>query len=314
MHLLQNALIADVAPLLVLLGLTPRMREKIGRLGPDRLRARWILPIWLGAWYLTHLAPFYDWALRTGWGLNIEHAILIAAGLLFWWPIVSGRLSPPAALGYLAVAFVGSSFLGLAYIFSSRPFYSFYEHAPRLWGLSRGARPEPRRDPHERRADARLPPRDRLVRHAAARRGACARGGRRSPAEAAFGYIGIRAGSATRGLRIGTHTSRPGLVRRERARRRVVVRGEQGREVRLRERVRRPVGRVRPARNQRHSPGAGAEQPLPRGGEPGGVPRPLRGVRTARRGRGATPAAVGLLQRSSLDRRTPSWAQARGRV
>ena len=136
MHLLQNALIADLAPLLVLLGLTPGMRAALGRRGLDRLRARWILPIWLGAWYLTHLAPFYNWALRTGWGLNIEHAILIAVGLLFWWPIVSGRLSVPAGLAYLAVAFIGSSFLGLAYIFSSRPFYSYYEHAPRLWGLS----------------------------------------------------------------------------------------------------------------------------------------------------------------------------------
>jgi cytochrome c oxidase assembly factor CtaG len=135
-HLLQNGLIADLAPLLVLLGLTPRMRSEIGRRGMDRLRTRWILPIWLGAWYLTHIASFYDWALRTGWGLNIEHAILIAAGLLFWWPIVSGRLAPPAGLAYLIIAFIGSSFLGLAYIFSSAPFYSFYEQAPRLWGLS----------------------------------------------------------------------------------------------------------------------------------------------------------------------------------
>ncbi len=136
MHLLQNALIADVAPLLVVLGLTPQMRDKLARRGLGRIRSRWILPLWLGAWYLTHLAPFYDWALRTGWGLNLEHGILRAAGLLFWWPIVSGRLSPPAGLGYLAVAFIGSSFLGLAYIFSSSPFYSFYEHAPRLWGMS----------------------------------------------------------------------------------------------------------------------------------------------------------------------------------
>jgi putative membrane protein len=135
-HLFQNALIADLAPLLVLLGLTPRMRRAIGRRGMDRLRTRWILPLWLGAWYLTHLAPFYNWALRTGWGLSVEHAILIAAGLLFWWPIVSDRLSPPAGLAYLAIAFVGSSFLGLAFIFSDHPFYSFYEHAPRLWGLS----------------------------------------------------------------------------------------------------------------------------------------------------------------------------------
>ena len=136
MHLLQNALIADVAPLLVVLGLTPRMRRELGRRGLDRLRPWWILPIWLAAWYCTHIALFYNWALRTGWGLNIEHAILIAVGLLFWWPIVTGRLSPPEGIGYLAVAFIGSSFLGLAYIFSSRAFYSFYEHAPRLWGLS----------------------------------------------------------------------------------------------------------------------------------------------------------------------------------
>ena len=136
MHLLQNALIADVAPLLVVLGLTPLMREKLGRRGPGRLRARWILPIWLAAWYCTHIAPFYDWALRTGWGLNLEHAILIAAGLLFWWPIVSGRLTPPAGLAYLAVAFIGSTFLGLAYIFSSHPYYAFYAHVPRIWGLS----------------------------------------------------------------------------------------------------------------------------------------------------------------------------------
>jgi putative membrane protein len=136
MHLLQNALVADVAPLLVMLGLTPRMRERLATHGLGLLRSRWILPIWLAAWYCTHIAPFYDWALRTGWGLNLEHAILIAAGLFFWWPIVSGRLSPPAGLGYLVAAFIASSFLGLAYIFSSRPFYSFYEHAPRLWGLS----------------------------------------------------------------------------------------------------------------------------------------------------------------------------------
>jgi cytochrome c oxidase assembly factor CtaG len=136
MHLLQNALIADVAPLLVLLGLTPGMRATLTRHGAGRLRSRYILPAWLLAWYGTHFAPFYDWALRTGWGLNVEHSILIAAGLLFWWPIVSGRLGPPAGLAYLGVAFVGSAFLGLAYIFSSSVFYSFYETAPRLWGLS----------------------------------------------------------------------------------------------------------------------------------------------------------------------------------
>src|SRR5437870_3007107 len=51
-------------------------------------------------------------------------------------PLVPGRLSPPPALAYLGAGFVASSFLGLALIFSSSPFYSYYERAPRLWGLS----------------------------------------------------------------------------------------------------------------------------------------------------------------------------------
>jgi cytochrome c oxidase assembly factor CtaG len=135
-HLLQNALIADIAPLLVLLGLTPAMRAWLDRHGASRIRARYALVAWLVAWYGTHVAGFYNWALDSGWALNVEHALLIAGGLLFWWPIVSGRLSIPAALAYLGAGFVASSFLGLALIFSSRPFYSFYEHAPRLWGLS----------------------------------------------------------------------------------------------------------------------------------------------------------------------------------
>jgi cytochrome c oxidase assembly factor CtaG len=140
MHLLQNALIADVAPPLLVLGLTPGMQAAISRIGGRPLelvtRPKVALPLWLVAWYGTHAAGFYDWALRSGWALNIEHGILIAAGLLFWWPLLAGRLSPATALAYLGAGFATSVFLGLALIFSSRPFYSFYEDAPRLWGFS----------------------------------------------------------------------------------------------------------------------------------------------------------------------------------
>ena len=177
-HLLQNALIADVAPLLVLLGLTPAMRAWLDAHGARYIRARYALPAWLIAWYGTHLAGFYNWALDTGWALNIEHGdpdprrARSSGGRSS-----SGRPRPPAALAYLGAGFVASSFLGLALIFSSRPFYSFYETTPRLWGLSPVARPESRRHPDERRADARLPDRDRLVRVAAPRGGARQRGG-----------------------------------------------------------------------------------------------------------------------------------------
>ena len=43
-----------------------------------------------------HLAGFYDLALRNPWLLNLEHAALIAIGLLFWWPVLSDA---PRAVG-----------------------------------------------------------------------------------------------------------------------------------------------------------------------------------------------------------------------
>ena len=142
-HLLQNVMIADWAPPLLILGLTPAMRDVIAERGGRALafvtRPLFALPFWLAVWYGVHLPPFYDWALRHGWPLNIEHGLLILAGLVFWWPVFSNepqRVSTPVRLAYLGVAYVGSAFLSLALIFSARAFYAFYEHAPRLWGLS----------------------------------------------------------------------------------------------------------------------------------------------------------------------------------
>ncbi len=142
MHLLQNALIADWGPPLLILGLTPAMRSRLGELAgrPLRVLTRPVvaLPIWLVVWYGVHVPPFYDWALRDGWPLNIEHLLLLLAGLLFWWPVFERprRIESLGILAYLGLGFLSAPWLSLAYIFSSRPFYSFYEHAPRLWGLS----------------------------------------------------------------------------------------------------------------------------------------------------------------------------------
>ena len=82
-----------------------------------------------------HAGGLYDYALRHPWALNVEHGVLIAAGLCFWWPVITQRLGPGPMLGYLATAFVGATFLGLALTFISTPFYTFYQQAPRLWGI-----------------------------------------------------------------------------------------------------------------------------------------------------------------------------------
>ena len=143
MHLLQNVMIADWAPPLLVLGLTPAMRAAVAARGGSWLafatRPRYALPFWLAVWYGVHLPVFYDYALRHPWLLNVEHALLLVAGLLFWWPVFSElpqRLSSAVKLVYLGAAYVGSAFLSLALIFSASAFYRFYEEAPRLWGLS----------------------------------------------------------------------------------------------------------------------------------------------------------------------------------
>jgi cytochrome c oxidase assembly factor CtaG len=141
-HLLQNALIADWGPPLLILGLTPAMRRGVaaacGR--PLELITRPVvaLPLWLLIWYGVHLAPFYDWALRDGWPLTLEHLLLVVAGLVFWWAILGEpkRLSSLGILAYLGIAFLTAPWLSLAYIFASHPYYSFYAEAPRLWGMS----------------------------------------------------------------------------------------------------------------------------------------------------------------------------------
>jgi cytochrome c oxidase assembly factor CtaG len=141
-HLLQNALIADWGPPLVIIGLTPAMRGRVAAAGgrPLELLTRPVvaLSLWIVVWYGVHVSAFYDWALRDSWPLTLEHALLVAAGLVFWWPVLGEprRLGALGILAYLGIAFITAPWLSLAYIFASSPFYAFYVEAPRLWGIS----------------------------------------------------------------------------------------------------------------------------------------------------------------------------------
>jgi cytochrome c oxidase assembly factor CtaG len=141
-HLAQNALIADIAPPLLLLGLTPSMGAGIlRRLGPAARLTNpglsW--PLWVVGWYSVHLTRPYTYALEHPYALNLEHAFLILIGVCFWWPVIvpgARRMGSGVAVLYLLCAFVAASFLGLAYTFIPDPIYPYYVHAPRLWGIS----------------------------------------------------------------------------------------------------------------------------------------------------------------------------------
>jgi cytochrome c oxidase assembly factor CtaG len=141
-HLAQNAISADIAPPLLILGLTPLARDALERRSGPLLEAVTNPPValvlWLVCWYGIHLSVVYDLLLRHQLLLNLEHGILISVGLIFWWPVLSGTarsLAAPGGLLYLFIAFASSAFLGLALTFLPS-FYSYYQHTPRLWGFS----------------------------------------------------------------------------------------------------------------------------------------------------------------------------------
>ena len=73
-HLLGNVMIADWAPPLLVLGLTPARRVAIAARVAPLMRPWLTLGVWLVIWYLVHLPAFYDYALRHEWALGFENA------------------------------------------------------------------------------------------------------------------------------------------------------------------------------------------------------------------------------------------------
>jgi putative membrane protein len=137
-HLLQNVILADWAPPLLVLGLTPAMVAACERRRAIRLvtSPAFALAYWLAAWYVLHIPAVYGYALTHRWALGIEHLVFITAGLAFWWPVLApGRMQPGPKLFYLFGAFVAAAPVALA-LALTHPQYSFYVHAPRLWGIS----------------------------------------------------------------------------------------------------------------------------------------------------------------------------------
>src|SRR5690348_8011505 len=128
-HLLQNVVLAEWAPALLVLAVPHRLGARV------RIPALVALPLWLATYFVWHLPWIYDFALRHPHSvLHVEHVMYLLAGLCFWWPVVHGRHSAGTKAAYLFAAFVLASPLGLLLALIPRAIYPFYVHAPRTWG------------------------------------------------------------------------------------------------------------------------------------------------------------------------------------
>ena len=134
-HLLQNVVLAEWAPALLVLAVPTAVAIRARRF--PLFRPLVALPLWLATYFLWHLPWPYDFALHHPHSLlHVEHLCYLLAGICVWWPVIHGAYSSGAKAAYLFAAFVLASPLGLVLALLPRPVYSVYAHAPRTWGPS----------------------------------------------------------------------------------------------------------------------------------------------------------------------------------
>jgi putative membrane protein len=147
-HMVQHLLLGDIAPLLILLGLTrgilrPATRRlmRIERaLGPLANPATGIV-LWLLLMYLWHIPALYDAATEHALVHLLEHTSFFVAGVALWWPLIQPvpmrrRLTGLQPVAYIASAKAGMAALGIYLTWSATAIYPYYEHTPRIWGLT----------------------------------------------------------------------------------------------------------------------------------------------------------------------------------
>jgi cytochrome c oxidase assembly factor CtaG len=141
-HLLQNVVLAEWAPLLVVLGIPPALAAVIAR--PAVVRAvthpAVALPVWLANYMVWHLPWIYDAALESPNGLlHLEHAMYFATGVAMWWCVFQDdphELGAGSRAAYVFAGFVVASPIGLVMALVPNAIYDFYVEAHhRVWGL-----------------------------------------------------------------------------------------------------------------------------------------------------------------------------------
>jgi cytochrome c oxidase assembly factor CtaG len=145
-HMLQHLLIADIAPICFTLGLTKwilrpatRRIHRIERAAGPFGHPAFGVVAYVGAMWAWHVPALYDAALAHSAVHTLEHLSFAAAGLLYWWHLLSPirtrlRLGGMGPIMYMASTKVLVGFLGVLLAFSPDLLYS-YGWTGQKWGL-----------------------------------------------------------------------------------------------------------------------------------------------------------------------------------
>lgn len=150
MHMVQHLLLLDLAPILVLLGLTRVLLRPLTRrlVGVERAAGPLGHPIfaivlYVGFMVLWHVPAMYDAALEHTVLHAVEHLTFAFAGGLYWWHLLSPirarrRLGGMGPVVYMLATKALVGLLGILLAFAPHAIYDFYERQPGYWGLSPG--------------------------------------------------------------------------------------------------------------------------------------------------------------------------------
>jgi cytochrome c oxidase assembly factor CtaG len=150
MHMLQHILLLDIAPILLILGLTKvLLRPATRRMQVIEHKAGWLahpafaVIAYAGFMWLWHIPAMYDAALRNSNLHALEHICFALAGGLYWWHLLSPirgrmRLGGMGPVLYMVSTKLLVGVLGLVLAFSPIALYAFYKHQPHYWGLTAG--------------------------------------------------------------------------------------------------------------------------------------------------------------------------------
>src|SRR5258705_654390 len=102
-HLLQNVVLAEWAPGLLVFAVPPALGRRASEL--QIFRPQFALPAWLFTYIVWHLPWAYDFALRHPHSLlHLEHLMYLCPGIALWWPVIHGRYSSGAKAAYVFAA------------------------------------------------------------------------------------------------------------------------------------------------------------------------------------------------------------------
>lgn len=150
MHMVQHLLLLDLAPILVLLGLTKvvlrpltRRLVRLERAAGPLAHPAFAIALYVAVMWLWHVPALYDAALELPAVHVLEHVTFALAGGLYWWHLLSPirsrrRLGGMGPVVYMAATKVLVGVLGVGLAFAPEAIYDFYERQPGYWGLDPG--------------------------------------------------------------------------------------------------------------------------------------------------------------------------------